>query len=102
MATGQACCAGCCRPVVQQRVWTSATRQERDGWHAAGLRMLKGHGLCSGCYQRAYYQRKLPTVIQDHAVPAPCPRCGVPSPTGLCQDCSEVTAELNETARWVA
>lgn len=98
-------CAECSCGLIQQRTWVAASHQLRAHWASTGHRILKGHGLCANCYQRAYRRGGFPfsPVVKDEAsVVAPCRRCGMPGTPGLCNDCSDVAADLNETARWVA
>lgn len=97
-------CADCGRGVIQQRTWLGATPEERAAWASAGCRMLKGHDLCANCYQRAYRNHSAAAVAAtpETTLAAACRRCGVPRVSGLCVDCTEVVADLNEAARWVA
>ncbi len=95
-------CSDCQAPVIQQRTWIGATIQQRTDWAAAGCRMLKGHGRCNTCYQRAYRHRELPApVVHDHVSVVPCRRCGIKGTVDLCADCGDVV-DLQEAARWVA
>ena len=99
----QPTCADCLRPLIQQRVWLDATTEQLTAWVDAGCRMLKGHGRCNGCYQKAYRRRELPApVFREKVSAVACRRCGIRNAASLCGDCTDVVAELDETARWVA
>lgn len=49
-------CSGddCGRELVAQRAWDKASPAQRRGWLNEGKRMLQGHGLCRGCYLKAW------------------------------------------------
>lgn len=96
-------CMDCQADLIQQRTWLAGTAQERAAWTASGFRMLKGHGRCGNCYQKSYNRQQLPTPHFHPRIPVtPCRRCGIKGTAELCIDCSDVVADLDETARWVA
>jgi hypothetical protein len=56
--------------------------------------------MCSTCYQR--WQRTAVTIEPALTTARTCARCGGRADGGLCLDCRDVAADLDETASWSA
>lgn len=97
-------CPDCGCGLIRQRAWMKATTEQRREWLANDQRLVQGHGLCRGCYLRAYkdgaFPKRKPSSGKRPAT-HPCPRCGITTTAALCLDCSE-TLTRDEEALWSA
>ena len=96
-------CGSCARALITPTVWYRADLEQRAAWSRDGRRLAKGHGLCVNCYTVARRHNALPkpAVAPPMSLPlAPCCRCGIEETPGLCSDCSDVVADLDEMKVW--
>lgn len=100
-------CARCSCTTVNFSTWVAATDDVRTFWKAAGCRRFVGHGLCSACYAYLATHKRLHEYTRTRFTATGhgrCGRCGVDGGlvAGLCEDCTQVTADLGEQEAWSA